>query len=61
MPFYSILHPERVNEDLLPILRNPTLRRVSTHFGSMKKEERFRGLLHAHGKEEFTTSPLQYR
>jgi len=47
-------------EDLLPVLLNPTIRRVSTHFGSIKKEERMMKLLNAHSIERTAPSPFQY-
>jgi hypothetical protein len=40
-------------EDLLPVLRNPTLRRAWAHFGSIRKEQRFKELLHDHWIEEY--------
>jgi hypothetical protein len=40
-------------EDFLPVLRNPSLRRASAHFGSIRKEQRFKKLLHDHGIEEY--------
>jgi hypothetical protein len=39
-------------EDFLPVLRNPSLRRAWVHFGSLRKEQRFRKLLLEHGIEE---------
>ncbi len=40
-------------EDLLPVLRNPALCRVWTNFGSIRKEQRFKELLHDHGIDEY--------
>jgi hypothetical protein len=39
-------------EDFLPVLRNPALRRSWAHFGSLRKEQRFRELLSEHGIKE---------
>jgi hypothetical protein len=41
-------------EDFIPVLRNPSLRRASAHFGSIRKERRFMKLLHDHGIEEYS-------
>jgi len=48
-------------EDLLPVLRNPAVRRASAHFGSIKKEERFKELLHVHGIEGSVPFPFNYQ
>jgi hypothetical protein len=41
-------------DDFLPVFLNPSLRRASAHFGSIRKEKRFIKLLHDHGIEEYT-------
>jgi hypothetical protein len=40
-------------EQLLPVLRNPVVRRVSEHFGSHRKNVEFSRLRAEHGKEEW--------
>lgn len=47
-------------EDLLPVLRNPSLHRASAHFGSIAKERRFRELLRAHGIEAIAPGSFHY-
>jgi len=47
-------------EDLLPVLRNPALRRVWAHFGSIRKEQRFKELSHDHGIDEYVGYSFNY-
>jgi hypothetical protein len=43
-------------EQLLPVLRNPGVRRVSAFFGSDRKNDEFSALRQRHGKDEFQLS-----
>jgi len=47
-------------EDLLPVLCNPNLHRASAHFGSIKKEKRFKEFLQAYGIEDTVPIPFNY-
>jgi len=48
-------------EDFLPVFRNPALRRAWAHFGSLRKERRFREYLHDYGiEEEMKYLPFEY-
>jgi hypothetical protein len=40
-------------EQLLPVLRNPAVKRVAAGFGSDRKNNRFAELRRQHGKQEF--------
>jgi hypothetical protein len=48
-------------EDLVPALRNGSLKRVAVGFGSDRKNEAARALLKKHGKEEFGRSDFDLR
>src|SRR5262245_39320374 len=49
-------------EQLLPVLRNPTVRRVSAHFGSDRKSREFLRLRAEHGKDGGgSLEPFRYR
>jgi hypothetical protein len=49
-------------DQLVPVLRNSTLRRVSAHFGSERKNREFARLRELHGKEEWKLSQIfEYR
>jgi hypothetical protein len=53
---------KQVPEDLIPVLNNPTVRRVSAHFGSDRKNQAFSRLREAHGKSEWASrEPFGYR
>lgn len=47
-------------QQLLPVLKNPALRRVRAGFGSDKKNKEFEGLREAHGKEDLASEPFKY-
>ena len=49
-------------EQLLPLLRNPALRRASAHFGSDRRNQAFARLRDAHGKADWgSRAPFDYR
>jgi hypothetical protein len=49
-------------EELMPVLANPSVRRVAAYFGSNRKNSEFAGLREKHGKaEERPREPFQYR
>jgi hypothetical protein len=49
-------------QQLLPVLKNPALRRVSANFGSDRKNREFCRLRDGHGKAEWTEwEPFAYR
>jgi len=50
-------HPD----ELLPVLRNPTLRRATAGFGSATRNMAFERLRLAHGIGQFVSAPFQYR
>ena len=47
-------------DDLLPLLSNPSLRRATAYFGSVKKNEKFAQLLAARGIEKYEFTPFHY-
>jgi len=49
-------------QQLLPVLRNPNVKRVAGYFGSDRKNDEFRRLCDEYGKEEFAAQePFAYR
>ncbi len=48
-------------EMLVPLLRNPSLRRAVGAFGSHRKDQRFQFLLAQHGIESFRAPPFEFR
>ncbi|MFM7929616.1 MAG: hypothetical protein ACKO9Q_18070, partial [Pirellula sp.] len=49
-------------QQLLPVLRNPRVRRVSAFFGSERKNKEFSQLREAHSKAEFDRwEPFEYQ
>jgi hypothetical protein len=49
-------------QQLLPVLNNPRVRRVSAYFGSGRKNSEFLHLREKHGKDELTRlEPFEYR
>jgi hypothetical protein len=59
--FALIQGEHQTPEQLLPVLRNPTVRRVSAGFGSDKKNARFAELRAAAGKaDERLAAPFEY-
>lgn len=50
------LHPD----DLLPVLKNPTLQRISVGFGTDASNTEFSALIKQYGKEHYTTQEFQY-
>jgi hypothetical protein len=47
-------------EDLIPALRNPSLRRISAGFGSIRKNDEFDALRMRFGKAEYEWDEFQY-
>jgi hypothetical protein len=60
---FALVQGERQTpEQLLPVLRNPTVRRVSAHFGSDRRNREFSRLRTEHGKEAAgPLEPFRYR
>ena len=60
--FALIQGDRQTPEQLVPVLRNRTVRRVSAHFGSDQKNSRFAELRKEFGKaDEKRWEPFQYR